>query len=218
MGGYGSGKWYRHGTKTTCDSLRFIDVNRWNREKLLTERLYFGWSWKDTEGNEVASIGVSVQPRESVQIKYTINKKYPVSLLVRLDWTECNYGGKRPWFICPGKGCGRRVGKLYLCGKYFLCRFCHDLTYASCNENHDLTLKTVAKVERIRRKLGSSERGMRAPIPEKPKGMHWKTYHRLVKELRDAQYAADLAYLDETKRMLRRLANLPSLGLDKDME
>jgi len=37
-----------------------------------------------------------------------------------------------------GRGCGRRVGKLYLPpgGRYFGCRQCHDLTYTSCQESH----------------------------------------------------------------------------------
>src|SRR5262249_51545398 len=58
---------------------------------------------------------------------------------VRLVTTPCHLGGVRWWFICPlsrnGVGCGRRVRKLYLCGKYFGCRHCHNLTYRSCQES-----------------------------------------------------------------------------------
>ncbi|MEI6127263.1 MAG: hypothetical protein WCQ99_12005 [Pseudomonadota bacterium] len=46
------------------------------------------------------------------------------------------FGGSRYWFLCPGRGCGRRVGKLYGAGKYFLCRHCYNLTYDSCRESH----------------------------------------------------------------------------------
>jgi hypothetical protein len=57
--------------------------------------------------------------------------KEPVSL----EWTPCNFGGERPWFVCPGvvngKRCGRRVAILYGPGKYFLCRHCYDLRYES---------------------------------------------------------------------------------------
>src|SRR5262249_18413085 len=34
-----------------------------------------------------------------------------------------------------GVGCGRRVRKLYLSGKYFGCRHCHNLTYRSQQES-----------------------------------------------------------------------------------
>ena len=45
------------------------------------------------------------------------------------------YGGERYWFICPLSGCGRRVAKLYLPigAKYFGCRHCYNLSYASRN-------------------------------------------------------------------------------------
>ncbi len=50
---------------------------------------------------------------------------------VELDWTPCNFGGERPWFVCPGAGCGRRVAMLRAAGKYFLWRHCYDLTFQS---------------------------------------------------------------------------------------
>ena len=49
---------------------------------------------------------------------------------VPLTWTVCNFGGERPWFVCSGAGCVRRVAVLYGPGKHFLCRHCYDLTYA----------------------------------------------------------------------------------------
>jgi hypothetical protein len=54
---------------------------------------------------------------------------------VPLSWTACNLGGQRPWFFCPGAGCGRRVVILYAPGCYFLCRHCYDLSYESQREN-----------------------------------------------------------------------------------
>jgi hypothetical protein len=73
-------------------------------------RLYYKIHWRD---------------REPEQINYQV----PVV------WTPCNFGGERPWFVCPGSRCGgRRVTKLYLPpggARYYLCRHCHDLTYHS---------------------------------------------------------------------------------------
>jgi hypothetical protein len=50
---------------------------------------------------------------------------------IELAWTACNFGGERPWFICPGAGFGRRIALLYGPGRYFLCRHCYDLVYQS---------------------------------------------------------------------------------------
>jgi hypothetical protein len=58
---------------------------------------------------------------------------------VRLVTTRCHFGGSRWWFRCPlvknGHPCGRRVRRLYLRGRYFGCRHCHDLTYTSSQES-----------------------------------------------------------------------------------
>jgi hypothetical protein len=58
----------------------------------------------------------------------------------RLAPSHPRFGGLRWWFICPltvnGVACGRRVGKLYLLGRYYGCRHCHGLTYTSCQESH----------------------------------------------------------------------------------
>ena len=42
--------------------------------------------------------------------------------LVFLSWTLCQYGGARPWFLCPS--CRRRVAILYG-GAVFACRHCY---------------------------------------------------------------------------------------------
>ncbi len=62
-------------------------------------------------------------------------------------------GGNGWWFRCPlvanDRPCGRQVRKLYLPpgARYFGCRYCHDLTYESCQESHkyDRLLGVVAR-------------------------------------------------------------------------
>ena len=52
---------------------------------------------------------------------------------LRLAWTTCLFAGERPWFVCPGEGCGRRAAILYLeerSGR-LLCRICLSLSYLS---------------------------------------------------------------------------------------
>lgn len=69
---------------------------------------------------------------------------------IEVQQTECNYGGKRFWFCCPGLNvsCGRRVTALYRAEGHsrFACRLCHGLTYESC-QRHD------ARIDRAVRNL-----------------------------------------------------------------
>jgi len=60
--------------------------------------------------------------------------------LIRLTTTPLPWGGLKWWFTCPLSKhevpCRRRVGKLYLLGRYFACRHCHELTYQSCQDSN----------------------------------------------------------------------------------
>ena len=75
-----------------------------------------------------------------------------------LEYTECNYGGRRYWFTCD---CMRRVGKLYINKGYLACRHCHNLTYQSRNASHykGLTgvlhrqLKFEKKLKKLKRSI-----------------------------------------------------------------
>lgn len=68
---------------------------------------------------------------------------------VQLVTTPCHLSGVRWWFVCPlsrnGVPCGRRVRKLYLCGKYFGCRHCHNLTYTSSQESDSRVYATLRR-------------------------------------------------------------------------
>ena len=69
----------------------------------------------------------------------------------RLDTTTPQFGGKRYWFICPLRGCGRKVNALYLSpnASYFGCRHCHRLTYKSCRESGTKYSKLKRSIKRI---------------------------------------------------------------------
>ncbi len=188
MGGPGSGNWYRFNTKDLVEDCRSLDVNRLHREGLLRPGLYFSWAWKDGQGNVKASIGIRTLPG-AVELAYTVTPRggdpRDICYRVPLTYTTCNYGGGRPWFVCPGRGCGRRVAKLYLGGVYFLCRHCYDLAYESQRE--DRATRFLRKAQKIRRRLGGHP-GLIHSFPEKPKGMHWKTYERLKVEAQEAEW------------------------------
>jgi hypothetical protein len=108
------------------------------------------------------------------------------------DKTSCNYGGVRTWFKCPQ--CSRRVEVLYVVDKYFLCRHCYNLTYRSQQETKCDRL--VRKADKIWLKVGGNHRTNSQP-PQKPKGMHWKTYQRLYTE---ALHNENLAWSEANQR------------------
>ncbi len=87
-------------------------------------------------------------------------------------------GGVRFWLTCPS--CRRRCRIVYG-GRRFRCRKCHGLVYESQHESP--VFRAATQMHKLRDRLG--QRGsLEVPFPEKPEGMHWKTYQRL--EARDA--------------------------------
>ncbi|MGZ8227981.1 MAG: hypothetical protein ACXWT3_15300 [Methylococcaceae bacterium] len=175
MGGFGSGR--KFGVDCTED-YRSIDIRRWQREGYLTQGRYLDWQWL-RNGEKVAAINVKIETgRLRLIYSYRRNGDEWESLnyLVRLQTTSCNYGGLRYWFTCPAVGYGRRVAVLYLGGKYFACRHCYRLAYKSQRET--VGDRATRKADKIRDKL-HWELGILNGNGWKPKGMHWKTYHRL---------------------------------------
>jgi hypothetical protein len=185
MGGSGS----RSGTKHTVEGHKGLDVNELNRMGCLRPGRVFSVSW--LRRDELSgSIGLRTEEGRVIlvyRVQISGGAWEDVEEPVQLTWTPCNYGGRRPWFICPGvvagRYCGRRVGKLYAGGKYFLCRHCYDLTYQTRRE--DRAGRFMLKAHNIQRRLGG-EGGYAYGFPKKPKGMHWKTYQRWCDKYEDA--------------------------------
>lgn len=142
------------------------------RDKLLYHGSQFLWLWK-IAGKSAANIKIQVEGNRFILLyRHRGNGRAEESM--RITWTACNYGGKRPYFLCPS--CDSRVAILYLIGRYFLCRRCHNLTYSSQNESE--VDRLFRKVRKIRRRLGASM-DLTQPILWKPKGMHQRTFDRL---------------------------------------
>ncbi len=183
MGGYGSG---RPGHKKKAEEFRSLDVNRMHREGCLNAGWSGNWIWS-RDGKEVARISFRAETARIVP-SYRISQYggdwEPVTQSVPLDHTSCNYGGQRPYFLCPGvvsgRHCNRRVVKLYSGGKYFLCRQCYNLAYTSQSElRFDRLLRRANK---LRRELGG-EAGTASQVAPKPKGMSQKKYQRMRFEI-----------------------------------
>ena len=69
-------------------------------------------------------------------------------------------------------------------GAYFRCRQCHGLKYESQYE--PAFARAVSRSQSIRRRLGGTS-DLQDPFPDKPKGMHWRTYHRLRAEVENLE-------------------------------
>lgn len=187
MGGLGSGR--KFGANATEDYQQ-IDIRRWQREGLLKPGISFDTTWS-RNGEKIAAISVRVES-DQLRLIYNFRKSndaewesldYPV----KLQASSCHYGGIRYWFTCPAIGCGRRVAILYAGGKYYACRHCYQLAYQSQRE--DKGDRGHRGANKIRQKLGW-QTGIANPPEGKPKGMHWRTYNRLM--LKQLRYADDV--------------------------
>jgi hypothetical protein len=116
---------------------------------------------------------------------------------------RCRYGATRPFFVCPGvvngRTCGRRVAKLFAAGRYFLCRHCYRLAYASQSEG--VLDRTLRRANKIRQRLGG-DLGMAVPFPLKPKGMWRRTYERMREGTFNAELRADQAMDLHARKLL----------------
>ena len=74
-------------------------------------------------------------------------------------------------------GCGRRVGKLYLARRYFLCRSCSQIVYAVRHEPQ--WRRASRRANKLRQRLDTTG----IAVPKKPKHMAVRTYARLLEEL-----------------------------------
>ena len=90
----------------------------------------------------------------------------------RIEWTRCNFGGRRPWFICQ---CGKRVAKLYDTGSIVACRHCLDTIYESQRRGENG--RKYLRACRIRLSIGGAPTISR-DFPERPWRMHRKNYER----------------------------------------
>jgi hypothetical protein len=118
-------------SRATCESTPALDVRAIVRRGLFRPNLEFPWSWYDGAGKPVHHVNIHVEesaPLVSWRTHLFCDETRLVwaEQRVRLEWTECYFGGKRPWLICD---CDRRSGVLYMGRDQFACRDCSGLTY-----------------------------------------------------------------------------------------
>lgn len=208
MGGIGSGRRYRWDTKDTTNDYRSIDIRRWHQNKLLIPNQSFITSWIQ-DGEITSSIEVHIQTQH-ITLSYNhrnsnddwVKLSYPVLI----DWTSCNYGKKRPWFLCPGQNCQKRVAILYS-GKIFACRHCYRLTYPCQQET--FSYRAMLQAEKIRKEFGWKT-GFSDFPGSRPKGMHRQTFERLLLKYNQ--------YVDQSTEWITNQFNLLGESFDSDYE
>lgn len=206
MGGSGSGRWRLGSTSTTAER-RTLDVRTLMREGFLEEGKISVWEWNRYDGSRYGTVVVKALKGRVILCHH---RQMPGGAwevhdyLVGLDWTDCHLGGRRPWFHCPVRGCGRRAAILYS-GSIFACRHCHKLSYESQSESAGD--RPRRRAEAIRKRLGWKP-GLINPCGGKPKGMHWKTYLRLREEYGCALGAAVAGLGEQVKRIAGRVGRV----------
>jgi hypothetical protein len=208
MGGFGSGRPSGSG-RPKVEGCRSLDVNRLHSGGCLRSGWSGIWQWTQ-DGERVAWINLFAafdRLHLTYRVRVVGGDREDVSESVRIVRVSCRYGGDRPYFVCPGVAksttCGRRVTKLYLPGRYFLCRDCNRLSYTSQSEGG--LDRSLRRANKIRQRL-DGDPGMVSPFPKKPKGMWQRTHQRLLKRTFAIEMRAEEAMGRHIGKLQVRLA------------
>ena len=180
MGGRGSGRRTSYGGKSETHDAMPLDIRKLTRKGLLVpgNSLSYKWSVND---QQVAGISIRVEFNYGLMLSYRVKSTGEVvEQLVQTQTSPCHLGGQRRWFTCPG--CNKKVAMLYAPGKYFACRLCGGLAYATQKEG--IGDRASRRADKLRNRLGW-EAGILNGSGCRPKGMHKSTYQRL-KQRHDA--------------------------------
>jgi hypothetical protein len=181
MGGMGSGR--RWEGVPTCEGCHSIDLAWLRRRGMLTPGRYSTVTWSRW-GEQSGSITLVAQS-DGVRLLYRtkVHDGSPVDIDERVPfaYTPTRFGGRRQWLRCPK--CSRRCRKIYG-GRYFRCRLCHRLRYASQSARPDQRASDRARkiAKRLHDMWGGTTEA-EYDFPPKPPRMRWATYQRL-----EAQY------------------------------
>ena len=129
MDGRGSGRQSSYsGKPETSDSMP-LDIRKISRKGLLVPGNSFSWQWT-VNNQQVAGISVRVDIDHGLVLSYRMKSTGEVvEQRVQTQTSPCHLGGQRCWFTCPR--CTKRVAVIYAQGRYFACRLCGGLSYAT---------------------------------------------------------------------------------------
>jgi len=192
MGGFGSGQYYRSSGRVTTEETKRIDIRYLKKQNMLRPNTKGSLSWS-CGGEPTGNINYTMYENTMILNfrwqHYWDDDWQSVGQTIWFDRTHCNYGGSRKWFLCPH--CSKRVAILYGADVRFLCRHCYRLPYASQGESY--LDRMERKANKISLKLDPD--GLDGDYYYKPKGMHWKTFNRLISANNRLQEAIEGAFL-----------------------
>ena len=152
-----------------------LDVRQLKRGGLLRDRrITLGASlrWPSISKMELDRYSIQLQLRGKVGPQR-----------IRIYWRRCHLGGARPWLHCPF--CERRVARLFDGFGGYCCRACvGNPMYAS--QTKSTQGRPHFKACKLRLRLGG-DASPATPFPERPRGMHRKTFARLQRKLEDLE-------------------------------
>jgi hypothetical protein len=137
------GRWYgdKKGVVEDYLQISIADLRKWGYLNSYKHGSLV-WTRNDTGNESRISVTTNLLTTAMyMQLSYAMTnnftgEKETFDYKIPITTTTPNYGGERFWFVCPlykdGVQCGRRVAKLYG-GRWFGCRHCHDLSYATRN-------------------------------------------------------------------------------------
>lgn len=201
--------------KSTTSRFRVLDVRWLQRQQYLEPGESVAQYFHDRcIGPEEVRIDVC---EGYLVLAYTVRirgqEPHQIQSLVPLDWSNCHFGGRRPWFICPNPECRRRVALLYGNG-VFACRRCHDLSYECQKEAADD--RALRRANSIRRRLGWRSGTLSPPgfhvdpawVWYKPKGMHRSTFRRLLEAHNTFSYRAICGMGEHLNPVMKKLSSI----------
>lgn len=178
MGGRGSGRSSSMGMLVDkCEDYRSLDIASLRRKGCLKPGFSGRITW-----SRGGTVRAWIQYRvEEMGLRLIYRTRRPgdeewrdIDELFPFVYTATNFARRRKWLQCLS--CRRRCRVLFG-GAYFRCRQCHGLRYESQYE--PAWLSGTSRAQKIRERYGGSG-SLDEPFPGKPKGMHRRTYDRLV--------------------------------------
>jgi hypothetical protein len=113
-------------------------------------------------------------------------------------WTPCRFDGERPWFVCSVRSNG-----VFWSEADQACRWPLVAYYS---QQESLRERGLFKSQKIRMDLGGSP-NMLEEFPDKPKGMHWRTYDRIRTTHDRARKQSMTGLMRSADRMKNRLSH-----------
>jgi hypothetical protein len=157
-----------------AEHMKRLDIAYLERRGYLRGGPYrYSWSWGDEPMGSITMLRLPTGLKLMYRTRSGDDEWKDIDELVPFLWTPMKFGGERRWFQCLS--CGRRCRILYGGGR-FRCRRCRHVRCSSQSETRsDRATRAMFKIVK---RLDPQEECN--DLPWKPKGMHWRTYNRLV--------------------------------------